>query len=105
MKKIATIHNGKVSDLIEVLAQHKDAEIYICGTAPITVYRTEDGNITIDYDEDLVEEEEEISNKELEKHCVQNWDGAMCHTSCIYKHECSKYIDKYGHTPLFGEEE
>jgi hypothetical protein len=57
MKKLATIYNGKVSDLIEVLAEHRDGEIYICGTAPIVVYETSDGNITIDYDENLVEEE------------------------------------------------
>lgn len=59
MEKIAIIGiTGKVSDLIEVLAEYKDKEIYICGTAPITVYRTEDGNITIDYDEDLAEEKD-----------------------------------------------
>ena len=56
MKKLATIYNGKVSELVDILNEYRDAEIYICGTAPITVYETSDGNITIDYDEDLVEE-------------------------------------------------
>lgn len=109
MKKIATIYNGKVSDLIEVLTQYKDAEIYVCGTSPIVVYHTDEDDaniITIDHNEDLVEDEEdeEISNKELERHCIRNWNGTYCVNDCKYKNQCNKYISKYGHTPLFGEE-
>ena len=101
MEKITTIYNGKVADLIEVLEQYKDSEICVCGTNPVVVYRSDDTNtIAIDYDEDLVD----ISDYELEKYCIQNWNSTMCHTSCKRKHECDKYISKHGRTPLFGKE-
>lgn len=63
MKKVTTISGGKISTLIRALEDamdtYGDTEVCVCGTNMISVYHAEDTNtISIDYDEDLADEEE-----------------------------------------------
>ena len=43
-----------------------------------------------------------MKDKELEEYCTTEYYDGLCDI-CTHKEDCSKYVAKYGSTPLFHE--